>query len=260
MARPATFSPISAPTILRLSLSISCAAIHTSSTGWPSCAPGFPRSRRSLTSVDSYSFGAFSQNWLRAPSSPSSPNSSVAKMFPAALDACPVPSPRNRINSSSKNYCAATIWALTSCCCFGTPACVLARRPTSPSIASTPPAPINGRFTARQVEDGTHGPGRLLRVSTGPASPLLPLLQSIARRWPPAGTFQHQGSLDPTTSQIPACGLRRGRYRETHRPPPTSPHLCQRDASFRRRVSFHHEVTGSRFPRDDHVVHRYRLD
>src|SRR5262249_31293519 len=73
--------------------------------------------------------------------------------------------------------------------------------------------------TARQVEDGTHGPGRLLRVSTGPASPLLPLLQSIARRWPPAGTFQHQGSLDPTTSQIPACRLRRGRYRETHRPP-----------------------------------------
>src|SRR6516162_10222374 len=49
--------------------------------------------------------------------------------------------------------------------------------------------------TARQVEDGTHGPGRLLRVSTGPASPLLPLPRSVARRWPPAGTFQHQEAL-----------------------------------------------------------------
>ena len=68
-----------------------------------------PRSRRSLTSVDSYSFGAFSAEPASGAQLPELAHSAVAKTLPAPLDACPVPSPRNRINSSSKNCCAATI-------------------------------------------------------------------------------------------------------------------------------------------------------
>src|SRR5262249_16156553 len=82
---------------------------------------------------------------------PHPPPPSAPTTAPPPLHACPATSPRNRINSPTKNYCAATIWALTSCCCTGTPACVLARRPTSPSFASTPPAPINGRFMYRSA-------------------------------------------------------------------------------------------------------------
>ena len=55
--------------------------------------------------------------------------------------------PADHDHCSSRNCYAATISAPTSSSCSATPACASAKPPISPSIASTPPAPISGGFT-----------------------------------------------------------------------------------------------------------------
>ena len=80
------------------------------------------------------------------------PDAPSSETFPALLDVYPARAHHwSRINSSSKNCSAATISPPMSSCCSDTLACALVKQPTFPSIASTPPARINGPFTCHSA-------------------------------------------------------------------------------------------------------------